>query len=135
MAEGNDHVAALRGMAPVETDGLPKSTRTEGWARRTLLTQLGSWSELRHDTILYAKQSYSTYVVCEFPDAYVDPYPVAVAPGSVYVAPAPVVAAPPIVRPHTTVVVSRRAYVPAPAFGAPVPYDYAPYGNIVVSDW
>ena len=67
-------------------------------------------------------------------DSYVDPYPVPVAPGSVYVAPAPVVAAPPIVRPRT-VVVSRRAYVPAPAFGAPVPIDYAPYGNIVVSDW
>jgi hypothetical protein len=69
-----------------------------------------------------------------FVDSYVDPYPVAVAPGSVYVAPAPVVAAPPIVRPRT-VVVSRRTYVPAPTFGAPVPIDYAPYGNIVVSDW
>jgi hypothetical protein len=67
-------------------------------------------------------------------DSYADPYPVAVAPRSVYVAPAPVIAAPPIVRPRT-VVVSRRAYVPAPAFGAPVPLDYAPYGNIVVSDW
>jgi hypothetical protein len=67
-------------------------------------------------------------------DSYVDPYPVAVAPGSVYVAPAPVVTAPPIVRPRA-VVVSRRAYVPAPAFGVPVPFDYAPYGNIVVSDW
>jgi hypothetical protein len=63
-----------------------------------------------------------------------DPYPMAVAPGSVYVAPGPVIGAPPIVRPRT-VVVSRRAYVPAPAFGAPVPIDYAPYGNIVVSDW
>jgi hypothetical protein len=68
-----------------------------------------------------------------------DPYPVAVAPGSVYVAPGPVVAAPPIVRPRT-VVVSRRAYVPPPAFGAPVPYDYAPYGyttdvGYTVSDW
>lgn len=63
-----------------------------------------------------------------------DPYPVAVAPGSVYVAPGPVIGAPPIVRPRT-VVVSRRTYVPAPAFGAPVPIDYAPYGNIVVSDW
>ena len=69
-----------------------------------------------------------------FVDSYVDPYPVAVAPGSVYVAPAPVVLAPPIVRPRT-VVVSRRTYVPAPAFGAPVPIDYAPYGNIVISDW
>jgi hypothetical protein len=67
-------------------------------------------------------------------DRYADPYPVAVAPRSVYVAPAPVIGAPPIVRP-STVVVSRRAYVPAPAFGAPVPIDYAPYGNIVVSDW
>lgn len=24
---------------------------------------------------MYAKQSYSTYIICEFPDAYVDPYP------------------------------------------------------------
>ena len=32
-------------------------------------------SELRHDTILYAKQSYTSGVACEFPDAYVDPYP------------------------------------------------------------
>jgi len=68
------------------------------------------------------------------PYSVADPYPMAVAPGSVYVAPGPVIGAPPIVRPRT-VVVSRRAYVPAPAFGAPVPIDYAPYGNIVVSDW
>ncbi|MEH2529819.1 hypothetical protein V1277_003806 [Bradyrhizobium sp. AZCC 1588] len=72
-------------------------------------------------------------------DSYVDPYPVAVAPGSVYVAPAPVVTAPPIVRPRT-VVVSRRAYVPTPAFGAPVPVDYGPYGYTTevgygISDW
>jgi hypothetical protein len=40
-----------------------------------LSTQLASWAELRHDTILYAKQSYTTGASCEFPDAYVDPYP------------------------------------------------------------
>src|SRR5213080_4477795 len=57
---------------------------------------------------------------------YADPYPAAVAPGSVYVAPAPIIAAPPIVRPRT-VVLSPRTYVPAPAFGAPVPFGYAPY--------
>ena len=68
-------LAALRGMSPEDSAGLPKSMRTDAWARRTLLTQLGSWSELRHDTILYAKQSYSTYILCKFPDAYVDPYP------------------------------------------------------------
>ncbi|XIA65202.1 hypothetical protein ACFIOY_01925 [Bradyrhizobium sp. TZ2] len=70
-------------------------------------------------------------------DSYADPYPVAVAPRSVYVAPAPVIAAPPVVRPRT-VVVSRRAYVPAPAFGAPLPfdYDYAPTEvGYAVSGW
>jgi hypothetical protein len=49
--------------------------RTEPWARRLLNTQLGSWSQLRHDTLLYAKQSYTDGSECEFPDAYVDPYP------------------------------------------------------------
>jgi len=49
--------------------------RTAGWQARTLSTQLGSWAELRHDTLLYAKQSYTSGVSCEFPDAYVDPYP------------------------------------------------------------
>ena len=68
-------LAALRGMAPADGGGLPKSARTDAWQRRTLLTQLGSWSELRHDTVLYAKQSYTTYILCNFPDAYVDPYP------------------------------------------------------------
>lgn len=68
-------LAALRGMSPAETDKLPKSARTDAWARRTLATQLASWSELRHDTVLYAKQSYSAFILCNFPDAYVDPYP------------------------------------------------------------
>jgi len=40
-----------------------------------LSTQLASWAELRHDTILYAKQSYTASVMCSFPDVYVDPYP------------------------------------------------------------
>ncbi|HET7542141.1 MAG TPA: DUF3160 domain-containing protein, partial [Polyangiaceae bacterium] len=55
--------------------GLFPVARTEAWGRRLLSAQLASWAELRHDTILYAKQSYSTGVVCEFPDAYVEPYP------------------------------------------------------------
>ena len=45
------------------------------WGRRMLNTQLASWAQLRHDTILYVKQSYTSGVACEFPDAYVDPYP------------------------------------------------------------
>jgi hypothetical protein len=49
--------------------------KSDGWGRRLLNTQLASWAELRHDTILYAKQSYTTGGECEFPDGYVDPYP------------------------------------------------------------
>lgn len=54
---------------------LPAVMRTEAWGRRMLNTQLASWAELRHDTVLYAKQSYTGGFACEFPDAYVDPYP------------------------------------------------------------
>lgn len=54
---------------------LPTVARTEAWGRRVLNTQLASWAELRHDTILYAKQSYTSAISCEHPDAYVDPYP------------------------------------------------------------
>lgn len=55
--------------------GLPLLAGTEAWSRRILNAQLGSWAELRHDTLLYAKQSYTGIPACEFPDAYVDPYP------------------------------------------------------------
>ncbi len=60
-------------------DGLPSIARTEPWGRRLLNTQLASWAELRHDTLLYAKQSYTMGYTCEYPDAYVDPYPEAFA--------------------------------------------------------
>lgn len=56
-------------------EGLPSVARSEAWGRRLLNTQLGSWAQLRHDTILYAKQSYTSSDGCDFPDAYVDPYP------------------------------------------------------------
>lgn len=74
-------IGALRtlsadGPASIESQkDLPSVARTEAWGRRLLNTQLASWAELRHDTILYAKQSYTAMVACEFPDAYVDPYP------------------------------------------------------------
>ena len=55
--------------------GLPSIAATEPWGRRLLSAQLASWAELRHDTILYAKQSYTGGATCEFPDAYVEPYP------------------------------------------------------------
>lgn len=68
--------SALRKLSPTSVPlGLPKVARTEAWGRRLLNTQLGSWAELRHDTLLYAKQSYTGIPGCDFPDAYVDPYP------------------------------------------------------------
>lgn len=61
--------------SPGAGSGLPRVAKTEPWARRLLNTQLGSWAQLRHDTLLYVKQSYTDGSSCEFPDAYVDPYP------------------------------------------------------------
>lgn len=37
----------------------PSYMRSDAWQDRELNTALGSWAELRHDTILYAKQSYT----------------------------------------------------------------------------
>ncbi|WP_245619428.1 DUF3160 domain-containing protein [Deinococcus marmoris] len=34
----------------------PAFMRTPAWTRKEMLTALGSWTELRHDTLLYAKQ-------------------------------------------------------------------------------
>ncbi len=39
--------------------GYPTFMQTEAWQDKELSTSLASWTELRHDTILYAKQSYT----------------------------------------------------------------------------
>lgn len=75
----NRWLVSLRELSPAKTlanqTGLPQIAQTEAWGRRLLNTQLASWAELRHDTILYAKQSYTGGASCMFPTAYVDPYP------------------------------------------------------------
>jgi hypothetical protein len=74
----NRWVGSLRALSPSAAgfdDALPTTMRTAAWADRVMNTQLASWAELRHDTILYAKQSYTSGAACEFPDAYVEPYP------------------------------------------------------------
>lgn len=53
----------------------PQAMKSKAWQMKQLNTQLGSWAELRHDTILYAKQSYTAYPDCEYPAGYVEPYP------------------------------------------------------------
>jgi hypothetical protein len=78
----NDWLSALRALSPVKATiadpaaaGVPSVTASEAWGRRILNTQLASWAQLRHDTLLYAKQSYTSTLGCHFPDAAVDPYP------------------------------------------------------------
>jgi hypothetical protein len=43
-------------------EGYPTFMQTEAWKDKELQTALASWTELRHDTILYAKQSYTPAV-------------------------------------------------------------------------
>ena len=51
-------LACLRELsAPTTGVEFPEAVRTRAWAMKTLNTQLASWTQLRHDTILYAKQS------------------------------------------------------------------------------
>jgi len=40
-------------------EGYPDFMQSEAWVDKQLNTSLGSWAELKHDTILYAKQSYT----------------------------------------------------------------------------
>jgi Protein of unknown function (DUF3160) len=59
---------------PTTEANYPECMRTRAWAMKSLNTQMASWTELRHDTILYAKQSYSR-VLCVYPAGYVEPVP------------------------------------------------------------
>ncbi|MHA3962179.1 MAG: DUF3160 domain-containing protein [Candidatus Thorarchaeota archaeon SMTZ1-45] len=61
-------------------DGYPMFMQSEAWVDKQLMTSLASWAELRHDTILYAKQSYTVVPTAVTPPAervvgYVEPVP------------------------------------------------------------
>lgn len=71
----NHWLQSLAALSDSTASNMPSYTQTAQWENRLLNTQLGSWAELRHDTLLYTKQSYTMGITCEFPDAYVDPYP------------------------------------------------------------
>ena len=54
----------------------PEFMRTPAWMRKDLQTMLAGWAELKHDTVLYAKQPYATGMVEPPPVAgYVEPNP------------------------------------------------------------
>ncbi len=46
----------LRPLLEEKGEGYPTFMRSAAWQRKSLNTFLGSWTELKHDTILYAKQ-------------------------------------------------------------------------------
>jgi hypothetical protein len=48
---------ALRSLLEPVPEGYPSFMRNNAWADKSLHTALSSWAELRHDTILYGKQS------------------------------------------------------------------------------
>jgi hypothetical protein len=60
---------------PADRTGLPAFMRTGAWWQHKMTTQLASWSQLRHDNLLYAKQSYTGGIICSFPESYVEPVP------------------------------------------------------------
>jgi hypothetical protein len=73
---------ALRPLIEPKDTRYPAFMQTQAWTRKDLHTALGSWTELKHDTILYAKQ-----VMAEMggggledpPHSYVEPNPEAYA--------------------------------------------------------
>lgn len=60
---------------PADRTNLPSFMQTAAWWQQKINTQLSSWIELRHDNILYAKQSYTGGITCSFPYGYVEPIP------------------------------------------------------------
>lgn len=66
----------LRPLLEVKGEGYPYFMQSPAWVDKDLHTWLGSWTELRHDTILYAKQSYTSII--SYPGmtrGYVEPQP------------------------------------------------------------
>jgi len=67
-------------LKPQRSPNLPFFMHRPAYQDKTLVSSLGSWAELRHDTILYAKQSYTLALTALPPKpplipGYVEPYP------------------------------------------------------------
>ena len=73
---------ALQPIFEPKGEEYPAFMQTEAWARKDLQTALSSWTELKHDTILYAKQVMSEMgggIPPTPPRGYVEPNPEAYA--------------------------------------------------------
>ena len=72
----NMWLKAIRTLNPPEDRlSLPRFMQTAAWWQQKINTQLSSWSQLRHDNLLYAKPSYTSAVSCSYPYGYVEPIP------------------------------------------------------------
>ncbi|KAA3620458.1 MAG: DUF3160 domain-containing protein [Calditrichaeota bacterium] len=60
---------------PLDRSAYPDFMQTAAWWQQKMNTQLASWAQLRHDNLLYAKQSYTGGVGCTYPKAYLEPFP------------------------------------------------------------
>jgi hypothetical protein len=56
-------------------ENIPEFMQTGAWGLEKMNSQLSSWTELRHDNLLYAKQSYTGIPLCLYPTGYVEPNP------------------------------------------------------------
>jgi hypothetical protein len=56
-------------------EDMPFFLSSAAWQHEKLNTQLASWAQLRHDNLLYAKQSYTGGASCSYPHSYIEPYP------------------------------------------------------------
>src|SRR4030095_11654357 len=69
-------LACLRELSAPTTDAkFPEAMRTRAWAMKTLNTQMASWTQLRHDTVLYVKEPYPPPFGCSYPYGFVEPRP------------------------------------------------------------
>jgi len=67
----------LKALLEGPDEGYPAFMQTRAWQDKELNTALASWAELRHDTILYAKQSYTPVETSlpQQPPGYAEPVP------------------------------------------------------------
>jgi hypothetical protein len=72
----NSWLNAIRALNPQnDRNKLPMFMQTAAYWQQKMNTQLTSWTELRHDNLLYAKQSYTGSAICSFPYIYIEPIP------------------------------------------------------------
>jgi hypothetical protein len=72
----NSWLNCIRTLNPTDSKSqLPDFMQTAAWWQEKMNTQLAAWAQLRHDNLLYAKQSYTGGATCSYPFSFVEPIP------------------------------------------------------------